>query len=96
MRTNAAIRVMALFGLAVLSACASTSAGDHARASACRPGTALALVGRVAPDNAAILYRTHSKIIRRIAPGDAITMDFREERITVTVSEGRIISASCG
>lgn len=96
MRINIPIRTMALLGLAGLGACASTGTSDQVRTSACRADAAAALVGQVAPDNAAILHRTHGTIVRRIAPGDATTMDFREERVTVTVAEGRIVSASCG
>ncbi|WP_419554965.1 I78 family peptidase inhibitor [Sphingomonas phyllosphaerae] len=50
----------------------------------------------MAPDDAAILRRTHSSIIRRLAQGDPMTKDYRVERVTVTVAEGRIVSASCG
>jgi hypothetical protein len=86
----------AVLGLIGLSACASTGTGDRSRASTCRPDAATTLVGQVAPDNDAILRRTHSTIIRRIAPGDPTTKDYREERVTVTVAEGRVVSASCG
>jgi hypothetical protein len=89
-------RLTALLGFIALSACASTGTSDRSRASTCQPDAAMRLVGQLAPDNEAILRRTHSTIIRRLAPGDATTKDYREERVTVTVAEGRIVSASCG
>lgn len=93
MRTTTAIGAMAMLAL---GACASTGTSDHAGGTTCQPDAAAALVGQVAPDDDTILRLTHSKTVRRIAPGDAITMDFREDRVTVTVAEGRIVSASCG
>ena len=31
-------------------------------------------------------------MVRRLAPGDMSTKDYREDRLTVTIAEGRIIS----
>ena len=82
-------------GMSMLGACASTGTAEPGRAT-CRPTGAAALVGKIAPDDAIIMHSTGSAIVRRIAPGDATTKDFREERVTVTVAEGRVIAASCG
>jgi hypothetical protein len=79
-----------------LGACASIAAGDRAGAATCSADTAATLVGQVAPDDAAILRRTGGTIVRRIAPGDPTTKDYRVERVTVTVAEGQVVSASCG
>ncbi|MFV0624257.1 I78 family peptidase inhibitor [Sphingomonas sp. ac-8] len=79
-----------------LGACASTRAGDPAGAAECSADAAATLVGQVPPDDATILHRTGSTIVRRIAPGDPTTKDYRVERITVTVEDGRVVSASCG
>jgi len=86
----------ALLGLIALSACASTGMGDHARAATCRADAAAALIGQAAPDDAAIRRRTGSATVRRLAPGDGATKDYREERVTVTIDNGRVIAASCG
>jgi len=96
MRTKTTMTVAAVLGLTGLGACASTGSAGPARAAICRPAAAAALVGQAAPDDAAILRRTRSTIVRRIAPGDATTKDFRQERITVTVDQGRVVAASCG
>jgi hypothetical protein len=79
-----------------LGACASTGARDHAGPMKCSADAAAMLVGQVAPDDATILHRTGSTIVRRIAPGDPTTKDYRVERVTVTVAEGRVVSAFCG
>ncbi len=96
MRTDTSLTMTALSALAALGACTTTGESAPARLSTCNPKGAAALVGQVAPDDAAILRRTHSSIIRRLAQGDPMTKDYRVERVTVTVAEGRIVSASCG
>ncbi|WP_076069170.1 I78 family peptidase inhibitor [Sphingomonas montana] len=94
MNTRPFERAGALLGLTVLSACAGS--GDHAGAATCRAGVAKALVGRPAPDDAAILRQTGAATVRRLAPGDMATQDYRADRVTVTIAAGRVISASCG
>jgi hypothetical protein len=79
-----------------VSACASSGAGGRIAAATCTVGSAAALVGKVAPDDATILGRTGGTIVRRIAPGDMTTKDYRVERVTITVDDGRVIAASCG
>ncbi len=88
-------RLTALLGLTGLGACAST--GTNApQPAVCRPASATTLVGKDAPDDATILQSTGSSIVRRIAPGDPTTKDYRQERVTVTIAEGRVVAASCG
>lgn len=95
MTKNAFRMLVPAFGLAGLGACATTGTTEPLR-TFCRPAAAAALVGKAAPDDAAILQMTGSSIVRRIAPGDATTKDFREERITVTIADGQVVAASCG
>jgi hypothetical protein len=95
MTANTIGTLTAMLGLAGLGACASTGTTEPGR-SVCRPVAAAALVGKAAPDDATILQGTGSAIVRRIAPGDATTKDFREERVTITIADGRIVAASCG
>jgi hypothetical protein len=84
--------------LTALGACATTIAGADTQAVSadCKADAAGTLVGMVAPDDAAILGRTGGTMVRRIAPGDPTTRDYRVERVTVTIAEGRIVAASCG
>jgi hypothetical protein len=79
-----------------LGACASTGTALRDGAASCNADAAATLVGQVAPDDRTILRRTGGKIVRRIAPGDPTTRDFRVERVTVTVTKRRVVSASCG
>lgn len=96
MQTNTTMTVVALFGLAGLGACATTGARDHAGAPTCRAPAATKLIGQVAPDDAKILARTGGTMVRRLAPGDMSTKDYREERVTVTIADDRVVAASCG
>lgn len=84
--------------LTTLGACATTGtgAGTQTQSATCKADAAGALVGMVAPDDVAILGRTGGTIVRRIAPGDATTRDYRVERVTVTIADGQIVAASCG
>jgi hypothetical protein len=79
-----------------VGACASSGTGDRIAAAICSADAAATLVGQVAPDDATILRLTGGTIVRRIAPGDPTTRDYRVERVTVTVTDGRVVSASCG
>jgi hypothetical protein len=90
------IRICTLAVLLGLGACASTVAGGRVGIATCSGDAAATLVGQAAPDDATILGRTGGSIVRRIAPGDPTTRDFRIERITVTVAGGRVVLASCG
>jgi len=93
MKTIMAGTLVALFGL---GACAATGAADRGQTAACKADAAATLAGQAAPDDAAILKRTGGTIVRRIAPGDPTTRDYRIERVTVTIADGRIVSATCG
>ncbi|SDF63698.1 Peptidase inhibitor I78 family protein [Sphingomonas carotinifaciens] len=88
-------KLTALLGLAGLGACASTGSSAP-QPTVCRPASATTLVGKDAPDDATILQSTGSSVVRRIAPGDPTTKDYRQERVTVTIAEGRVVAASCG
>jgi hypothetical protein len=85
-----------LFGLAMLGACASTGTGHLATTGTCRPDAAAALVGKATADDATILRQTGSTVVRRLAPGDGATKDYRQERVTVTITDGQVTAASCG
>lgn len=88
--------ISALMMSFAVSACAANRAGDHVVSGKCDAEGAARLVGEVAPDDGTILRRTGSTIVRRIAPGDQVTQDYRLERVTVSIAEGRVVYASCG
>ncbi|RZF66396.1 hypothetical protein EWE75_00585 [Sphingomonas populi] len=63
----------------------------------CQPEAASKLVGHAAPDDAQVKQRTGASTIRRIAPGDMVTHDFRVERITLAIDPaGKVVQAPCG
>ncbi|MEH3099690.1 I78 family peptidase inhibitor [Sphingomonas adhaesiva] len=86
----------ALVASALLAGCATGGRADQAAAGTCRPNAARTLVGQAVPNDAEILRRTGSTTVRRLAPGDMATKDYRIERVTVTVDGGKVVSASCG
>jgi hypothetical protein len=65
----------------------------------CRDGTVDGLVGQSydAKIHNLIQRRSHSSTVRVVRPGQPVTMDYRIDRITVSLDErGRIVSARCG
>ena len=42
------------------------------------------------------IRRTGGTTVRRIAPGDPTTKDYRIDRITVTIADNRVVAAACG
>jgi hypothetical protein len=56
-------------------------------------------IGRVASSEigAELLRASGAKVIRWVQPGMMVTMDYREDRLTVRLdASNRIVSASCG
>lgn len=64
----------------------------------CAPDEAQKLIGQTGLTNDQIKKVTKSELIRNIAPGQPVTMDYRENRITITIdpTSKKIINASCG
>jgi hypothetical protein len=65
---------------------------------ACRPDAAQALVGKNAVSDAEARKLTGATLVRQIQPGQAVTMDFRQERVTIETDTktGKIVRAACG
>lgn len=65
----------------------------------CRPDTLDALVGKTASEEviAKAVRDAGARNARVVKPGMAVTMDFREDRLTIRVDEAnKIEGASCG
>ena len=87
----------AVFAFAGLLTACSTTVQDMPATSLCRSDAAAMLVGHAAPDDAQIKQRTGAELIRRITPGDPVTHDFRENRITLAIDPaGKVVQAVCG
>lgn len=88
--------VLAALGLA---ACQSPSpAASGGPPAACRPEAAQALAGQNAIGDAEARQRTGASLVRQIQPGQPVTMDYRQERVTIETDSksGKIVRASCG
>ncbi len=73
--------------------------GEHGAARECRNEALKRFVGRPGDAGAIEGARRASGAgtVRVLRPGEAMTMDFRADRLTIVVDEHRIISrASCG
>jgi hypothetical protein len=64
----------------------------------CRREAADALAGRKRISDARAKRLTGATMVRQIRPGQGITMDYRQERVTIETDPktGRIVRAYCG
>ncbi|SMF78895.1 I78 family peptidase inhibitor [Allosphingosinicella indica] len=94
----------AMIPLAALAASACTTAGAEADtppmpSGECKAEAAATLVGQAAsPELGADALRlTGAKGLRWIRPGDAVTMDYRSDRLNVKLDDsGKVESFNCG
>lgn len=70
----------------------------HQNQSQCDAESAAKLVGKVDLTDTQIKQATHATLIRRIKMGQPVTMDYRIERITLTVDPAtkKVLQATCG
>ncbi len=88
-------RLASLAALATI-ACATTPEGPAGR---CNADGLADLLGREGTSalGAEALRRSGARTIRWIRPGDAVTMDFREDRLNLNLDAGgRLERANCG
>ena len=96
------MRKLILWATGSLAACATASpppAVDGGGGSVCRQQTFEEFIGQVATPQvgAELLRASGAKVIRWVQPGMMVTMDYREDRLTVRLaSNNRITTASCG
>ena len=64
----------------------------------CVPESAAQLVGKTGLTETQIKALTRAEIVRMVAPGQPVTMDYRMNRVTVLVDPKTkiILQASCG
>ena len=99
--TTKRITALALTLAAASLAACQTGTGavnDGVAQAMCRADAAAALVGmdRLTDDEA--MQRTGATIVRQIAPGQGVTMDYRQNRVTVETDPrtGKVVRAACG
>jgi len=93
-------RIALLPALLTLAACASQPATDAvASGGTCNAEPAQSYVGKPASDaNVQAAFKASgAKTMRSIKPGQAVTMDYREDRLNVSQdASGNIERISCG
>ena len=93
------IVILAMLSLSV-SACSTMlpSETKPSKPSECVAAKAAQLVVKNDMSEAKIKQSTQASIVRKVSPNQPVTMDYRMERVTVTVDpvSHKIIQASCG
>lgn len=91
--------------LAVLTMALAITAGSYAPSQAatrqpgvCNPAAADALAGKNRISNRQAKRLTGATIVRQIKPGQGVTMDYRQERVTIETDPKtrKIVRAFCG
>jgi len=87
---------LALAAMAV-TACQADSTGRDTPG-ICRPEAAEALAGMDRLSDEQARRMTGATLVRQIVPGQGVTMDYRQERVTIETDPktGKIIRALCG
>ncbi|WP_336930537.1 I78 family peptidase inhibitor [Acinetobacter tandoii] len=64
----------------------------------CVPEQAATLVGQSGLTEAQIKQKTNAQTVRLVQPGQPVTMDYREDRVTVTINpkDNKVVQANCG
>lgn len=90
----------AMLSLAAVSLAACEEAAPRAEATpgVCRPDAAATLSGRDRLTDAQAMDLTGATMVRQIQPGQGVTMDYRQQRVTVETdpATGKILRAVCG
>ncbi|MEB2843606.1 I78 family peptidase inhibitor [Endobacterium cereale] len=84
--------------LAVAAGAPATAFAAPAKAKLCNAEAAKKLVGKKKPSDARAKRLTGAANVRQIGPGDMVTRDFRQDRVTIETdpATGRVTQASCG
>ncbi len=92
------LKLIAILGVSVLASCSADTASKELAKGPCNPDAAQSLVGKPKPTEAEAMRITNSKTVRQIAPGQMVTQDFREDRVTIETDPktGRVVGARCG
>ncbi len=92
-------RLAVLAATAALAACATSSTGEGQSAGMCDAAKVQSAVGKsyTAELGAQVRQASGARSLREIRPGQAVTMDYRPDRLNVEMDAGNvIIRISCG
>jgi len=86
----------ALVLASTLAAC--QTGADGAPSGFCRPRAAEGLTGMDRLTDQKAMQKTGARVVRQIAPGQGVTLDYRRERVTIETdpATGKIVRAACG
>ena len=93
------IATLALLPLAACTIATSDATADSSPGATCRSEALAQFVGQSASQDlgARILTASGARTIRWVPKGGAVTMDFREDRVTVQLDDSnRVERANCG
>lgn len=84
--------------LSTIPALVACSAGSEVSSGRCDPVAARALIGQTKPTDEEARQRTGATIVRQIAPGQPVTQDYRDNRVTLESdpTSSRVLGATCG
>ncbi|MDV4183139.1 I78 family peptidase inhibitor [Rhizobium brockwellii] len=84
--------------VSVLASCSGHTASTTPRKGPCNADAAQSLIGKPKPTDVEAMRITNSKTIRQIEPGQMVTHDFREDRVTIETdpASGLVVGAKCG
>ncbi|KAF5881204.1 MULTISPECIES: I78 family peptidase inhibitor [Rhizobium] len=84
--------------VSVLASCSADTASTTPRKGPCNADAAQSLIGKPKPTDVEAMRITNSKTVRQIEPGQMVTHDFREDRVTIETdpASGRVVGARCG
>lgn len=89
-----------ILAVLIVSACQSDTQQAQAasRPGICRPKAAEALTGKNRVTDAEAMRITGATLVRQIKPGQGVTMDYRQERVTIETDPktNKILRAMCG
>jgi hypothetical protein len=92
---------LALASPLLLAACAAAQPAIHGVTPGhkCQTAGADHFLGQAATSDlaAAVMRETHAAVLRWAPPGVMLTMDYREDRVTVRLGpDGKVTSLNCG
>ncbi len=94
------IRFTVLLAVLPLAACVTTPKAEQVSGmSECGSAKAADLISKRWTEalSASTLKRTGARGLRVIAPGDAVTMDYRPDRLNIeTDAQGKVVRLRCG
>lgn len=96
---KSALRVTpVLIFLGTVPALMGCSAGSEVSGGRCDPVAARAMIGQTKPTDEEAKQRSGATMVRQIVPGQPVTHDFRDNRVTLETdpASGRVVGATCG